>query len=182
MAIHTILLFMDTSLNSGLRMTRSTAIIFFKNIIYLIRMFILKPYPWVKVRLTFYKQTVYQTTEYDGFFKFEWEAMESVSAGWHPVRIEALSDHGEVLAESTGQIYVPHVTQYAFISDIDDTIMISHSATIGRRLRELFIKNPHTRKTFPGVASHYNLLALSHTDAEHPNPFFLCFQQRMEFI
>ena len=145
---------------------------FFVNILYLIRMFILKPYPWVKVRLSFYTQTVTQTTEYDGFFKFEWSAEENVSAGWHQVKVEALGDNGEVLAESTGDVYVPHVTQYAFISDIDDTIMISHSATIGRRLRELFIKNPHTRKTFPGVSSQYNLLALSHTDAAHPNPFF----------
>jgi phosphatidate phosphatase APP1 len=145
---------------------------FFVNIVYLIRMFILKPYPWVKVRLSFYNQVVYQTTEYDGFFKFEWGAEENVSAGWHQVKVEALTDNGEVLAISTGDVYVPHITQYAFISDIDDTIMISHSATIGRRLRELFIKNPHTRKTFPEVTSHYNLLALSHTDATHPNPFF----------
>ncbi|MBB5636792.1 phosphatidate phosphatase APP1 [Pedobacter cryoconitis] len=145
---------------------------FFVNIVYLIRMFILKPYPWLKVRLSFYDQIVYQTTEYDGFFKFEWKAEQNVSAGWHQVKVEALTDNGEVLAVNTGDVYVPHITQYAFISDIDDTIMVSHSATIGRRLRELFIKNPHTRKTFPGVTSYYNLLALSRTDAEHPNPFF----------
>lgn len=145
---------------------------FFVNILYLIRLFILKPYPFVKVRLTFYGQVVDQTTEYDGFFKFEWSASSNVSAGWHPVKVEAVTEHGEVLAVNTGEVYVPHITQYAFISDIDDTVMISHSATIGRRLRELFIKNPHTRKTFLGAADHYNLLALSHTDIAHPNPFF----------
>lgn len=50
--------------------------------------------------------------------------------------------------------------------------MVSHSATVGRRLRELFIKNPHTRKTFSDTASHYQQLALSHTEPNQPNPFF----------
>jgi phosphatidate phosphatase APP1 len=50
--------------------------------------------------------------------------------------------------------------------------MISHSATIGRRLRELFIKNPRTRRVFPDVATHYKLLSLTHTDKDTPNPFF----------
>ncbi len=142
------------------------------NIVHLFKLFVLKPYPFVKVRLSFYKQIVYQTTEYDGFFKFEWEALENITAGWHQVKVEVLGDNDEVLAMNTGSIYVPHITQYAFISDIDDTVMVSHSATIGRRLRELFIKNPRTRKTFPYAAAHYNLLALSHTDIDHPNPFF----------
>jgi len=144
----------------------------FVNIVHLFKLFVLKPYPFIKVRLTFYTQTVDQTTEYDGFFKFEWEALDNISAGWHPVKVEIIGADEEVLAVNTGSVYVPHITQYAFISDIDDTIMISHSATIAKRLRELFIKNPRTRKTFPGAAIYYNLLALSHTDVDHPNPFF----------
>jgi len=144
----------------------------FVNIRYLFRLFLLKPYPWAGVRLTFENQVIHQNTEYDGFFKFEWKADADISAGWHEVKAELLDDQGQVLAQSSGDVYVPHITQYAFISDIDDTVMISHSATIGRRLRELFIKNPRTRKTFTDVARHYKMLALSHTDALHPNPFF----------
>ncbi|NTE04853.1 DUF2183 domain-containing protein [Agrobacterium tumefaciens] len=144
----------------------------FVNIIHLLRLFILKPYPLVKVRLQFFGQTVYQKTEQDGFFKFEWEAIKDVQAGWHTVNVEAVDEHDNVLNTCDGKVYVPHITQYAFISDVDDTVMISHSATIGRRLRELFIKNPHTRKTFPDAASHYQQLALSHTDKNQPNPFF----------
>lgn len=144
----------------------------FVNIIYLLKMFILKPYPQAEIRLTFRDQVIHGKTEYDGFFKFEWEASATVEAGWHPVKAEILADDGTVLAENNGSIYVPHITQYAFISDIDDTVMVSHSATIARRLRELFIKNPHTRKTFPDTSRHYNLLALSGTDAAHPNPFY----------
>jgi phosphatidate phosphatase APP1 len=144
----------------------------FVNIVHLLKLFVLKPYPFIRVRLQFYGQTVYGHTAYDGFFKFEWKADKNVAAGWHGVKVEALDKHDIVLAYNDGLIYVPHITQYAFISDIDDTIMISHSATIGRRLRELFIKNPRTRKTFADTHTHYTRLALSHTEAGQPNPFF----------
>jgi len=144
----------------------------FVNILHLLKLFILKPYPFVAVRLHFYGQVIEQRTAYDGFFKFEWEATENVSAGVHAVRVEALDEQGVVLSECGGKVYVPHITQYGFISDVDDTIMVSYSATIGRRLRELFIKNPRTRKTFPDIQRHYKLLALSHTTTAQPNPFF----------
>lgn len=144
----------------------------FVNIVHLLKLFFLKPYPFVGVRLTFGQQEVYRKTEYDGFFKFEWAAYDNVSAGWHGVKVEALDGKGAVLAVGQGQIFVPHITQYAFISDIDDTIMVSHSATVGRRLRELFIRNPRTRKTFKDTYTHYNLLAFAHTKTDQPNPFF----------
>jgi phosphatidate phosphatase APP1 len=144
----------------------------FVNILYLLRLFILKPYPFVQLRLKFYDQVINQVSEYDGFFRFEWDAGKELTTGWHEVSVEALDAGGAVIAECIGTVYIPNSTQYAFVSDVDDTIMVSHSATILRRLRELFIKNPHTRKTFPGAQLHYALLALSHTTIDKPNPFF----------
>ena len=139
----------------------------FVNISHLLKLFILKPFAFVAVRLQFFGQTIYNKAEADGFFKFEWEAEKDVAAGWHSVKIDALDEHGEVLSSGKGKIFVPHITQYAFISDVDDTVMISHSATIWRRMRELFIKNPRTRKTFPNAASHYQQLALAQIGRAH---------------
>jgi phosphatidate phosphatase APP1 len=76
------------------------------------------------------------------------------------------------MAENKGEIFVPHVTQYAFISDVDDTIMISHSSTVLKRLKELFVKNARTRSVFPGVSEHYKKLSESNTSPDTPNPFF----------
>ncbi|WP_316819659.1 App1 family protein [Pedobacter gandavensis] len=142
------------------------------NISHLLKLFIVKPAPFTRVQLNFNGQLLEQKTAYDGFFKFEWEALENVTAGWHGLKVKAFAKDGAVLGEALGKVYVPHKTQYAIISDVDDTVMVSHSATIGRRLRELFIKNPRTRKTFPGIAEFYRQLALSHTTADQPNPFF----------
>ena len=36
----------------------------------------------------------------------------------------------------------------------------------------MFTKNPNSRKAFTDVVHHYGLLALSHTTADVPNPFF----------
>lgn len=144
----------------------------FVNILHLLKLFVVKPYPFVKVKLTFNGQEVYHKTEYDGFFKFEWKALEEVKAGWHTVQIVALDEQDQEIAAGIGKIFVPHITQYAFISDIDDTIMVSHSATIRKRLRELFIKNPRTRKTFKDLHQHYTALSLAHTEVNQPNPFF----------
>ena len=144
----------------------------FVNIVHLFKLFVVKPAAFNRVNLYFNNQVIEQKTAYDGFFKFEWQAANEISAGWHDVRVDALGDNNEVTASGNGKIYVPHKTQYAFISDIDDTVMISHSAKIYRRLRQLFIKNPRTRKTFPSVKNHYQALANAHTQSDQPNPFF----------
>jgi phosphatidate phosphatase APP1 len=67
---------------------------------------------------------------------------------------------------------VPHSTQYGFISDIDDTVLVSHSANTGKKLRVMFTKNPRSRKTFADVVKFYQLLSLAHTSPDLLNPFF----------
>jgi phosphatidate phosphatase APP1 len=144
----------------------------FSNISNLLRLFFIKPVAGVKVRLLWYDQMLESRTEDDGFFRFEWKATHEMSAGWHLVVANSLDEKGNVTGQAEGKVFIPHSTQYGFISDIDDTIMVSHSATIGKRLKELFIKNPHTRSVFNDVARHYELLAAAHTLPQSPNPFF----------
>lgn len=145
---------------------------FWVNLWHVFRLFVLKPYPFAQVKLMFRGQHIATKAAYDGFFKVEWEAQENVEAGWHTVEVAAYDQSGEEIARSNGTIYVPHITQYAFISDIDDTVMVSHSKTVARRLRELLLRNPRTRKTFQSTRYHYELLAEAHTNAAQPNPFF----------
>ncbi|MBO9565755.1 MAG: DUF2183 domain-containing protein [Niastella sp.] len=142
------------------------------NIIHLLRLFFIKPLPRAKVRLYWKGGYIDTLTEDDGFFKFEWQSQHEISTGWHPVKVDYIDTKGNVAATCEGKVYVPHSTQYAFISDIDDTVMVSYSATKFRRLRELLIKNPRTRKQFEKVADWYQQLTIAHANAETPNPFF----------
>lgn len=141
------------------------------NAVQLVRLFFVQPLPYAQVQLQWRDQTFETTTADDGFFKFEWQS-EHVEAGWHPLQVHYLGSSGAIKATGRGKLFVPHSTQYAFISDIDDTVLISHSATIGKRLRVLLTKNPRTRKAFNNVVRFYKLLATAHTTPDVPNPFF----------
>ena len=141
------------------------------NILGLIRLFFVKPLAGVTVRLRWNDQNFETVTGTDGFFKFEWISEASVPAGWHPVTV-TLDNAGETTVQGHGKLFVPHSTQYAFISDIDDTVLVSHSASKFKRLRVLFTKNPHSRKAFEDVVRHYQLLSTAHTEPDVPNPFF----------
>lgn len=142
------------------------------NIIHLTKLFFVKPIPNVKVSLQWGNQQFYSTTESDGFFKFEWESDTEVSAGWHQVIVHLLNNQTLITSSGEGKIFVPHSTQYGFISDIDDTVLVSHSANTGKKLRVMFTKNPRSRKTFADVVKFYQLLSLAHTTADLLNPFF----------
>ncbi|MBC8154816.1 MAG: App1 family protein, partial [Bacteroidetes bacterium] len=72
----------------------------------------------------------------------------------------------------TGEVHVPYPTQYGFISDIDDTFLISHSATKFKRLLVLLTENARCRMPLEGFVTHYQALSRAGTDADAPTPFF----------
>ena len=105
----------------------------FSNLLHLLRLFFVRPVAHAAIELHWQNQVLQNKTEDDGFIKFEWASEQSVPAGWHTVQVQY---KGEAqLVKGNGELFVPHSTQYGFISDIDDTIMISHSATLFKRLR-----------------------------------------------
>jgi phosphatidate phosphatase APP1 len=147
---------------------------FLVNLFSLIRLFIVRPKAHAVVRLDFNGEVHETQTEKDGFYKFEWKPLNPVSAGWHTVQVSYISTRNNnlVLAKSEGSVFIPHDYQYAFISDIDDTFLISHSSKMRKRLYVLFTENAQSRKPFDGVVNHYQLLAKAGATSNIPNPFF----------
>ena len=143
------------------------------NFLAVIRLFMVKPYPCAAVTMQWDGQYFNTETESDGFFKLEINPPASLKAGWYPVCVELLNDkfYGTTIS-GTGRVYIPSVAQHGFISDIDDTFLVSHSARIRRRLYVLFTKNARTRKLFDGVIHHYSALAKSGQQEGRTNPFF----------
>lgn len=137
----------------------------------LLRMFLVKPFRGVKVMVNWQGDIHETTTDEDGFFKFEWKPERCPDAGWHKVLVTMEDDEGNTVS-GEGKALVPHAAQYAFVSDIDDTFLISHSASLRKRLYLLLTKNARTRRPFEGVVKHYQLLARSGAYAGTPNPFF----------
>jgi phosphatidate phosphatase APP1 len=133
-----------------------------------------KPIPYAAMRLCWRNQWAYTKAEADGFFKFDLEPNQELQPGWHQVEVEMLHnlESQQVIAKGAGLIYLPPQNSYGYISDIDDTFLISHSSHLLKRLYVLLTKNAHSRKPFEGVVKHYQLLAEAGTNAQKPNPFF----------
>lgn len=142
-----------------------------RNTFALLRLFWVKPFAGVTVEMKWMHRSYTACTDKDGFFKFEWQDDTLSKRGWHEVPVYAKVNE-EVIDSATGRVYIPYETQYGFISDIDDTFLISHSANLRKRLFVLFTQNARSRKPFEGVVKHYQSLALSNTTPEAPNPFF----------
>jgi len=141
------------------------------NTLALLRSFMVKPVKGANVRLMWKGGWIHSKTEDDGFFKFEWDDKEPLENGWHSVSVEYFENE-RVIATGKGKIFMPPANQFACISDIDDTFLISHSSTIFKRLYVLLTKNAHSRKPFDGVVRHYQLLAKAATTGSELNPFF----------
>jgi phosphatidate phosphatase APP1 len=142
------------------------------NTIHIIKMFSVKPLANIPVQLIWMGYKLYSVTRDDGFFLFEWKAAYKVAPGWHDVKVNVLDKNEVIQLTGKGRIYVPHSTQYAFISDIDDTVLVSHSSSILKKLKTLLTKNPYSRKVFEDAVEHYRLLSIAHTDGSITNPFF----------
>jgi phosphatidate phosphatase APP1 len=143
------------------------------NLFSMLRLFMVIPFSFAKISIE-WQGIVYQTkAEKDGFFKLEIFPPTVPVKGWQRISVK-LEEKKYRLRHiySYGEIYIPFASQHGFISDIDDTFLISHSARLRRRLYVLFTKNAHTRKPFEGVANHYKLLSESDQINNNCNPFF----------
>lgn len=142
-----------------------------RNTLALLRLFFVKPYACINVELEWKGRKHTAETDKDGFYKIEWEDDQFDEKGWIEITVTAVKDECMVAA-AKGHVYIPEETQYVYISDIDDTFLISHSGNLRKRLFVLFTNNARSRKPFDGVVRHYQLLQTSNTAEKAPNPFF----------
>ncbi|HEY0355588.1 MAG TPA: phosphatase domain-containing protein, partial [Flavisolibacter sp.] len=140
---------------------------FIYNTLALLRLFMVKPYPHLEVEMQWGDQVFQSKTDETGFYKFDWKDDPPHPKGWQEIIIRARKN-GSIIAESTGHVYIPYPTQYGFISDIDDTFLISHSSNLRKRLFVLFTENARSRRPFDGVVKHYQLLSHSNTTPQNP--------------
>jgi phosphatidate phosphatase APP1 len=138
----------------------------------LLRLFMVKPLPTVRLQTEWQGRQLFTETDKDGFFKFEWKDEPPLEQGWHEMIVKMVSENGIIIVQGKGSVYIPYSTQYGFISDVDDTFLISHSANLRKRLFVLFTQNARSRAPFDGVVNHYQLLAEGNTTPDAPNPFF----------
>ncbi|MBC7535159.1 MAG: DUF2183 domain-containing protein [Ferruginibacter sp.] len=146
---------------------------FLINAFALLRLFMVKTKKGALLQFTWEGKNYHAISETDGFFKFEWQPSEMPVSGSREVQVDMIEhDSGYSVASAKARLIIPHYNQFAFISDIDDTFLISHSSNLRRRLFVLLTENALSRKPFEGVVNHYQLLSHAQVAANTVNPFF----------
>lgn len=144
------------------------------NTIALLRLFMVQPMKHAKVKLL-WGDTSYETvTADDGFFRFEWKPSRPLKPGSMKVEAVLMSENSDTIiaAAAEGEVIIPSPAAFAFISDIDDTFLISHSSNIRKRLFVLLTENARSRSPFEGAVKHYRLLNGNAGDQVMNNAFF----------
>lgn len=145
----------------------------FHNTLALLKTFMIKTMPDALVKVKWQEQIIETHTASDGFFLLHLPNLQPLQAGHYTVELELRSKLDlKLLDRVNATIVIPEANQLAFISDIDDTFLISHSASVLKRLKLLLTRNAYSRKPFDGVVRHYQVLQYAQTAKDKPNPFF----------
>lgn len=106
-----------------------------------------------------------RTNKY-GFFTCEFRNRQS-SPGWYHYWFRKKGDYREYQGEY--KLVDPHST--GVISDIDDTVLVSHSTRLIRKMSLVLFRNAYTRKTVPMIKHWYGHMH-ELNEKLHPEDFF----------
>lgn len=143
----------------------------FKNATSVIRMFLIATKANADVYLEYNGKKIHTKTLDDGYFKFCIPLQENANFGWKKYSVSIFNGDEEI--KETASYIKPHAGNFGFISDIDDTFLVSHTRNPLKKLYILLFKNVFSRKVYDDVVTHY--LALSsagRTNKSEENAFF----------
>ncbi len=118
------------------------------------------------VEITVNGQTEKVSTDEKGFFTCVFQHENAVS-GWYDYRLY----WPKTGCRCKGEYFVADELETGVISDIDDTLLVSHSTKWMRKIVLLLFRNAYSRKTIPMV-KHWNEKLKSLNGKLHPNGFF----------
>lgn len=129
----------------------------FKNATSVIRMFRIATQSNADVYLEHNNRKIHTKTLNDGYFKFCIPLQEKTNYGWLDYSVSIFYKNEEI--KETASFIKPHEGNFGFISDIDDTFLISHTRNPFKKLYILLFKNVYDRKVYADVVSHYQALS-----------------------
>ncbi|WP_294823875.1 App1 family protein [uncultured Flavobacterium sp.] len=143
----------------------------FKNAKSIIRMFRIKTIPNADVYLEHNGMKIHTKALEDGYFKFCIPLNKDLRYGWNDYYVSIFHEGNEIREKGT---YIrPYEGNLGFISDIDDTFLVSHTRNAFKKLYILLWKNINKRKIYDDVVPHYQALSTSGRNTkEETNAFF----------
>jgi phosphatidate phosphatase APP1 len=143
----------------------------FKNAKSVLRMFLIKTIPNADVYLEHDGKRIHTKTLKDGYFKFCVPLNEELKHGWADYYVSTFHEGEEIREKGT---YIrPYEGDLGFISDIDDTFLVSHTRNLFKKIYILLWKNINDRKIFEDVVPHYQALSTAgRNNKDEVNAFF----------
>lgn len=144
--------------------------------------------PFVNVRAEFQGRVWEGKADDEGYFSLhlQLDAPFAVGQGWQEVSLRcasgAAANAAGAAGDSTGAtagdvvatakvLTPPTDADFVVISDIDDTILVSHATEPWKMAMEIVLENAHQRQTFPGVPALYRALRAG-PSSQRCNPIF----------
>jgi phosphatidate phosphatase APP1 len=130
--------------------------------------------PRAVVRVTHGNESREVVTDEDGFFELHLVNTGASQEPWREVQVQILSPkaEGSETVAITGHALVPPASaRFGVISDIDDTIIVSHATNMLKVAYTTFTQNARGRVAFPGVGALYRALQRGTNEGEF-NPIF----------
>jgi phosphatidate phosphatase APP1 len=152
-----------------------------KNMMAMWKRYLSDAIPGVKLKINILGKEAIAVTDQNGFFQVFIDIQDSfpleLKDKWHRAVITLIDDDfyhqlcDEVKANAEILILNKSDSSFGIISDVDDTILISHANNFRKKIRLMLFKNAYTRLPFEGVAAFYNALHLGPKESCH-NPIF----------
>lgn len=143
----------------------------FRNATSVIKMFRIATQANADVYLQLNGRKIHTKTLDDGHFKFCIPYTEQSPESWTDYSVSMQFNNEEIT--ETASFIKPQEGNYGFISDIDDTFLVSHSRNPLKKLYILLFKNVNDRKVFEDVVPHYQALSSAGRDSKtEQNAFF----------
>ena len=146
----------------------------FKHAYSVLRTFRRKTISNADVYLHYNNKKIHTKTLKDGYFRFsiplQTTFQDNAESGWKKMEVE-LNHEGKSVKRTT-EILRPYDGKLAFISDIDDTFLISHTNNLFKKLYVLLWRNVNDRKIFEDVTVHYQQLSKAGQENGETNAFF----------
>jgi phosphatidate phosphatase APP1 len=137
-----------------------------RNLKQTLRRFRARPLKWTSIEVRANGKSTKVRTNKHGYFTCEL-THDLEMPGWYSYEICWKRNDRKF----QGEFYLSDEHETGVISDIDDTLLVSHSTRIIRKLRLLLFRNAHTRKTIPFLINWHTHLRDLH-ETEQPKDFF----------
>ena len=143
----------------------------FKNATSVIRSFRIATLGNADVYLEHNDSKIHTKTLDDGYFKFCIPLTEKSTYGWINYTVSIFYKNEEIKA--IGSFIKPHEGNFGFISDIDDTFLVSHTKNPFKKMSVLLFKNVYDRRVYRDVVAHYQALSTAgKNNVTEQNVFF----------